>query len=68
MIIESLFSKKILIVDDDQDNIDLLTRILNNEGYEVISALNGLAGIKEVEKSFFKVILLDIRMPGMSGI
>jgi DNA-binding NtrC family response regulator len=62
------FNNKILVVDDDQDNIDLLTRILSKEGYKVISALDGFNGIKEVKKSFFKVILLDIRMPGMDGI
>lgn len=62
------FNNKILVVDDDQDNIELLTLLLSKEGYRVISALNGITGIREVIKSFFKVILLDIHMPGMDGL
>ncbi len=60
--------KKILTVDDDPDNLDLLRRILGKEGYEVITVSNGYDALKQVKKSFFKVIILDIRMPGMDGI
>lgn len=62
-----LKGKKVLIVDDDADNIDLLNTLLGDEGYEVVSASNGAEAIRKVTSTFFSVILLDIRMPGMDG-
>ena len=59
--------KKILIVDDDADNIELLNILLAEEGYEVVSAYNGVEALRKVTTAFFNVILLDIRMPGMDG-
>ncbi|MCI0471687.1 MAG: sigma-54 dependent transcriptional regulator [Candidatus Aminicenantes bacterium] len=60
--------QKILIVDDDADNIDLLEMLLGDAGYEVVSATGGTEALKKVKSNFFSVILLDIRMPGMDGI
>ena len=63
----NLKGKKILIVDDDADNIELLNMLLVKEGYEVVSAANGIEALRKVTTIFFSVILLDIRMPGMDG-
>jgi len=60
--------KKILVVDDEADNIDLLNRLLGHEGYEVHSATNGAEAVRKAIAAFFQVIVLDLRMPGMDGI
>ncbi len=59
---------KILVIEDDADNIDLLEMLLGEAGYEVVAAAGGVAALKKVKSTFFNVILLDIRMPGMDGI
>ena len=58
--------RKILIVDDEQDIIEVLSYNLTKEGYDVITAFSG----KEVlEKDFARIdlIILDIMLPGMDG-
>jgi len=59
---------KVLVVDDVEDNIVLLTFELEDEGFEVVAAHSGsecLTLVHEVEPD---IILLDIRMPGISGL
>ena len=58
---------KILIVDDTPDNLRLLTQILESEGYCVYKALNGKMALQGVCRNPPDLILLDIRMPDMSG-
>ncbi len=58
---------KILLIDDSGDVQDLVKMILSNEGYEVISALNGPEGILKAEDVLPDLILLDIMMPDMDG-
>jgi CheY-like chemotaxis protein len=58
---------KILIVDDTPDNLRLLTQILESEGYCVYKALNGKMALQGVCRNPPDLILLDIRMPNMSG-
>lgn len=61
-------AKKVLVIDDDADILELLIYNLEKEGYEVKSAANGLEGI-EVAKQFMPdLILMDIMMPIMDGI
>lgn len=59
---------KALIIDDVADNVDLMTFDLQDEGYEVISANEADAGIKLAEQEVPDIILLDVNMPGISGI
>lgn len=59
--------KRILIVDDEQDVVDLCKDILEMEGYDVDFALNGKDGIKKSLSSNFDLILLDIMLPEMDG-
>jgi signal transduction histidine kinase/DNA-binding response OmpR family regulator len=57
----------ILVVDDDEHVRDLLGRNLTKEGFFVVSAGNGLDGIRIANKNCPDVIILDVMMPGMDG-
>ncbi|MBN2034321.1 MAG: response regulator [Deltaproteobacteria bacterium] len=59
---------KILVVDDEKRIRDACRAMLSNEGFEVALAENGFAGLKRIEEEHFDIILLDLMMPGMSGI
>jgi two-component system alkaline phosphatase synthesis response regulator PhoP len=61
-------SKKILIVDDEADILDLLKYNLSKEGFNVRTALNGKKGV-EISREFVPdLILLDIMMPNQDGV
>ncbi|WP_209331879.1 response regulator transcription factor [Lunatimonas salinarum] len=60
--------QKVLVVDDEQDIIDILTYNLEKEGYEVETANNGLLAVKKAVSFFPDVILLDIMMPQQDGV
>lgn len=59
--------KKILVIDDQPDNVFLLKDRLNKEGINVLSAFNGENGIKLAEEEQPDLILLDVMMPDMDG-
>ena len=59
--------KKILIVDDEPDFVNLVRVRLEANGYEVIDASNGEEGIKKAEEERPDIILLDIMMPKKDG-
>ena len=59
---------KILVVDNHEEVLDLLSWFLEDEGYEVITAKNGAKAIQLAKSENPKVILLDLRMPGLDGI
>lgn len=59
--------KRILVVDDHEDNIELLRARLEARGYEVIGASDGQAALDEVAKTTPDLILLDVMMPKMDG-
>jgi CheY-like chemotaxis protein len=59
---------KILIVDDDQMNCDLLQNVFTRHGYQVISTTSGLEGLNLFRKHAPRVTLLDLRMPEMDGL
>jgi DNA-binding response OmpR family regulator len=59
--------KKIMVVDDDPDVLITIRRIFENVGYEVFTVDSGFDCIKELEKGFKGVILMDIMMPFMDG-
>lgn len=58
---------RLLVVDDDVMNSDLLKLRLQDEGYEADSAANGLEALERLRKEKFDLILLDIVMPEMDG-
>lgn len=57
----------VLVVDDDPDIVDLVAIALEDQGYVVISAVNG-AALQLARERQPDVILLDILMPGMDGV
>lgn len=59
--------KKILVVDDSFTNLILLNGILDGEGYKVKSTLNPKYGLKMIKNEKPDLILLDLKMPGISG-
>ena len=60
-------NEKILLVDDDPAIRQLLTRLLAEEGYIVLSAANGLEAIELANNTKFDLALLDLNMPVMDG-
>jgi len=59
--------KRIMIVDDDPDILISIRRLFENQGYEVLTVDSGKDCIKELERGFKGVILMDIMMPFMDG-
>lgn len=58
---------RVLILEDDEDIVELLKSILEQEGYETISAENGLEGLQMAEAGEPDLIVCDIMMPLMDG-
>ncbi len=57
----------ILIVDDNSTNRDLLSRQVENQGYQVAVAINGKQAIEMIQTGIYDLILLDIIMPDING-
>lgn len=60
--------KKILLIDDEQDILEILSYNLEKEGYEVFTATNGTEGIEQAKNIIPDLILLDVMMPEKDGI
>lgn len=59
---------RVLIVDDHELNLELASEVLEMEGLEVETASRGKEGIAKALASPPDIILMDLRMPGMSGL
>ena len=59
--------KKIMVVDNEPDIVDLTRTVLEIGGYNVIPAYSGEDCLKKLDNNKVDLILLDIMMPGMSG-
>jgi len=60
--------QRILIVDDNEELCHSLSDILELENYKTTCVFNGHQAIETLKTDSFKIILLDIKMPGLSGI
>src|SRR5207245_1086772 len=60
-------SGHILVVDDNEDNRDMLSRRLKNEGYDVSTVENGQHALGWLKSQPVDLILLDVMMPGIDG-
>ncbi len=58
---------RVLIVDDDPVILEVIGDILKKNGYEVVAAPNGTAGIRELERKYFDLVLTDLVMPDVDG-
>jgi DNA-binding response OmpR family regulator len=61
-------SKKILIVDDNEFIVEVMTYILNNSGYEVIALYNGNEVISHIKTNNPDLVILDVMLPGTDGL
>lgn len=59
---------KILLVEDNEMNRDMLSRRLRRKGYEVVSATDGARGITMAQSEVPNLILMDISLPVMDGL
>ena len=60
--------KKILLIDDEQDILEIISYNLEKEGYQVFTAANGNEGIAKAKEILPDLILLDVMMPEKDGI
>lgn len=60
-------SAKILVVDDEQDMVELLTYNLKERGYEVLASADGLDALNKARRHLPDLILLDLMLDGIDG-
>jgi two-component system cell cycle response regulator DivK len=60
-------SKRILVVEDQEDNRRILRDLLTSVGYEIIEAVTGEEGVALAEAHLPNLILMDIQLPGLDG-
>jgi DNA-binding response OmpR family regulator len=58
---------QVLVIEDEKDCSDMLSRVLSHDGHHVITAANGWEGLIAVDKHPIDLIVLDLMMPGMDG-
>lgn len=61
-------AKTILVVDDDPDTLTYLTTVLEDDGFQTMSAKNGEEALKKIGQSAPDLVTLDIAMPEKSGV
>jgi two-component system response regulator VicR len=60
-------TKKIMVVDDEPDTVDLVKLVLETEGYEILVAYSGQEALDIIKVNRPDLVLLDIMMPQMDG-
>ena len=60
-------SKRILVIEDQEDNRKIVRDLLTSVGYEVIEAFTGTDGVAMAEAEVPDLILMDIQLPGIDG-
>ena len=60
-------NKKILVIEDDPSSLRLTQYTLKQQGYEVITAPNGLEGLRKAQSEEPDLVILDIMLPGIDG-
>ena len=58
----------VLVVDDEEPIRNALKKFLNQQGYDVVTAASGDEALRVLQRQKVSVVLLDVRMPGKSGI
>jgi len=59
---------RILVVEDNPMNMELVTFLLQSNGMEVTQAVDGTEALERVKNDLFDLVLLDIQLPGMDGL
>ena len=65
--VSSIPAKKILVIEDNAINLRMVSYALTKQGYEVITATNGLIGFKKINEEHPDLVILDIMLPGLDG-
>ena len=65
---ETTQKKTILVIEDDTEVLSVIIKYLSQLGYEVISASDGMEGLKRLESGGFDLVITDIVMPYVSGV
>lgn len=60
--------KRILVVDDEQDIIDMLVELLTAQGYAVDSAVTAEGALEQVRANIYDAAILDFNLPDMNGV
>jgi DNA-binding response OmpR family regulator len=60
-------SKKVAVIDDDENAVKFLSALLNENGYETIVAYDGQEGLEKIEENDVDLVVLDVMMPKKSG-
>ena len=60
-------SKKVMVIDDDENTVKFLTVVLNENGYESVSACDGREGLEKLRETAVDLIVLDVMMPKKTG-
>jgi len=63
-----LYMKRILLIEDDRDIVELVRYNLANEGFQVNAALDGASGLSALKKTPPDLLLLDLMLPKISGL
>jgi len=58
---------RILVVDDQRANVEMLVELLRSRGYEVIGVYDAETALERIAAQGFDLVISDIRMPGMDG-
>lgn len=58
---------RLLLVDDDRDFLEITSRILQEEGYDVVAANGPEEGLRKAASGGWDLVILDVVMPGMDG-
>jgi two-component system response regulator RpaA len=59
--------RKILVIDDEPDQLDLVDQVLTDEGFAIDRAANGLEGLTKMDQSRPDLVVVDASMPQMNG-
>jgi phosphate regulon transcriptional regulator PhoB len=60
--------KKILVIDDEKDIVELISYNLGKEGFSIDSAYDGEAGLQKIKTGGYDLIILDLMLPGIQGL
>ena len=60
-------TKRILVIEDTEDNRQIIRDLMASAGYEMIEAVDGLEGVAAAERENPDLILMDIQLPGIDG-
>ena len=59
---------RVLLIEDDDDNRELMGEVLQDAGYEVVLVASGAEGLRTLAEQSIDVIVTDLGMPGMGGL